>query len=354
MYRVDAGKEHPVVETGRPSRPVGGLIFTQSPCCSKSQAAITGEEVWSRSLFPFTPLDVLVSGSVHVPVLLREVLDQLELRSELVVVDGTVGAGGHSREIVSRLSPPGQLIGIDRDPTMLSRARDVLPEESVRLFHSCYSSLAEILAEMSLPAVDRVLLDLGLSSDQLADRTRGFGIQVGGQLDLRFDPSQGVSASEWLATATKSELEACFRDYGEERHASRIAESIVRARTASPIKTAEALAELVAGCVPRSRKAIHPATRVFQALRIQVNNELEELRCFMQTKLPEILKPGGRAVVISFHSLEDRIVKQAFRNSEIWEEVTPKPIEATPSEKRINPRSRSAKLRVAIRRPAAV
>lgn len=281
--------------------------------------------------------------------MVREVLRWLDLRVGMIVADGTVGAGGHSAAILPLLRPGGRLIGLDRDPMMLAHAARAVAGEDVDLVHSSYADLREVLDRLGIATVDRVVLDLGLSSDQLSDEDRGFSFRAEGPLDLRFDISRGRSAAHILATADTAELSRVFRVFGEEPHADRIAERIARTRSSNPVRTAIDLAELVEAAVPNSgrRGDIHPATRVFQALRIAVNGELDELRRVLDETLPACLAPGGRAVVISFHSLEDRMVKEAFRNRDCWRDLTPKPIAPTPSEHRINPRSRSAKLRVA-------
>lgn len=291
--------------------------------------------------------------AVHVPVLLREVLTHLDLRPGLTVVDGTVGAAGHSRHIAGAIRPGGRLIGLDRDPMMLQHAAGILGDaDDVTLKHSSYADLEAILDELAISSVDRVLLDLGLSSDQLADRQRGFGFKTGGPLDLRFDISRGRSAAELIHSASAEELQQIFETFGEEHHAGRIARGIVAARMQSTIQTAEELAEVVQRSVggSRGREETHPATRVFQALRIAVNEELVHLERFLHDVAPRRIAPGGRLVVISFHSLEDRIVKDAFREKERWEPLTKKPVTATPNEQRLNPRSRSAKLRAAVRK----
>lgn len=287
--------------------------------------------------------------SAHVPVLMREVLAGLELRPGLKVVDGTVGGGGHSREILPRIRPGGRLLGLDRDPMMLALAGEALTGSDVSLRQASYVDLPEILQQFGWSGVDRILVDLGLSSDQLADDSRGFGFHSTGDLDLRFDRSQGVSAAELLATASVDELGRIFRDYGEEPHSVQIAEYLVRQRTAHPVRTGAALTVAIETClrIRRHDRDTHPATRVFQALRIAVNQELEHVRHAVEDVFPACLNPGGILAVISFHSLEDRIVKQAFRNRDVWESLTPKPIVASPAEVRFNPRSRSAKLRQA-------
>ncbi len=294
--------------------------------------------------------------AVHVPVLVEPVLAHLELRPGAVVVDGTVGAGGHASRMLELIGPDGVLIGLDRDPMMLQLAQQKLQASNCLLFQASYSELLDVLPEVeerlgrSLEGVDAVLLDLGLSSDQLADSSRGFSFEADGPLDLRFDPSEGQPAWQLVASAEKEELERIFREYGEERFAARIAERIVRTRKAKPIRTAAELSQVVCEAVPpafRRTARKHLATRVFQALRIAVNDELTHLQHALQHVLYEALVPGGRLVVISFHSLEDRIVKHSLRDSTRWEVLTKKPVQAGPAEVRRNPRCRSAKLRAA-------
>jgi 16S rRNA (cytosine1402-N4)-methyltransferase len=242
------------------------------------------------------------------------------------------------------------LIGLDRDPMMLALARGNLASSNCHLHHASYSELATVLQREGIDHVDRILLDLGLSSDQLDDRSRGFGFQTAGPLDLRFDTSQGEPASSLLARLDAEALAKIFRDYGEERFSDAIARELVR--RSGTIETATDLVEAVRAAIPaqflRSARK-HPATRVFQALRIAVNDELVHLETALKQTFPQTLVPGGRLVVISFHSLEDRLVKQAFRGKEQWQNLTPKPVTASPNEQRINPRSRTAKLRAARR-----
>ena len=289
---------------------------------------------------------------IHQPVLPHEVLDLLDLRPGLKVVDATVGAGGHSRDILERLQPGGLLIGIDRDPMMLELASRTLglPHPNVVLHQSSYVELPNILAEHEIDGVDRILADLGLSSDQLADTSRGFSFEADGPLDLRFDTSTGSPASELLANRSAEDLSHIFDEYGEEPFSRQIATDIVNSRRQTPIQTSRDLAAVVESAIPgRARTSRHPATRVFQALRIAVNEELQHVADFVDRVLPNALVPGGRAAIITFHSLEDRVVKRAFRNREIWQPVTSKPATASSVERRQNPRSRSAKLRVAVR-----
>lgn len=285
-------------------------------------------------------------GAAHVPVLLHEVLEFLDLHPGLTVIDGTVGAGGHAREILHRIQPGGRLIGLDRDPMMLAHARRALPADGVELVKASYAELSDVLSEREIESVDRVLVDLGLSSDQLADAARGFSFDSDAGLDMRFDTSRGESAAELVNQSSAEELARIIYEYGEERHSRRIARRIVERR---PIRTAAQLSDAVCSALPKGRgwSRIHPATRVFQALRIAVNGELEQLPELLGEQLPRCLMTGGRAVVISFHSLEDRLVKQAFRDRSRWENLTRKPITPSEAEQQANPRSRSAKLRAA-------
>ncbi len=294
---------------------------------------------------------------VHIPVLLREVMEQLDLSPGLVVVDGTVGAGGHSQHILKQIGTTGTLIGLDRDEMMLGFAREklgveALPEGQCFLRQASYAELPAVLEELQIPAVDRVLLDLGLSSDQLSDEARGFGFESPGDLDLRFDIRQGVPAWKLLETLSEAELAEILEVYGEERFSQRIAGQLVQQRKTNPVRTAADLIEAVQTALPAKALATarkNPATRVFQALRIAANQELEQLETMLESVLPQTLTSGGRAVIISFHSLEDRMVKQAFKNRDQWKILTAKPITATQAEQRVNPRCRTAKLRVAVK-----
>jgi 16S rRNA (cytosine1402-N4)-methyltransferase len=287
---------------------------------------------------------------LHIPVLAQEVLHYLDPRPAQVIVDATVGAGGHARLLAERVGPEGRLIGLDQDPDMLLLAQQQLGGKQVTLVHGSFEDLPEILQKMQIPAGDGILVDLGFCSDQLADPRRGLSFQHDGPLDMRLDKSRGEPASELVRRLHEKELADVFWQFGEERFSRRIARRIVQARQETPIMTTGQLADLVRGCVPRfqGRHSIDPATRVFQALRIAVNDELGALDRFLFA-LPDCLKSGGRAVIISFHSLEDRRVKHAFRNQGVFEELTRKPVLATTEESRNNPRARSAKLR-AVRR----
>jgi 16S rRNA (cytosine1402-N4)-methyltransferase len=295
------------------------------------------------------------SGPRHVSVLPKEVLDLLAPAPGQVIVDATVGAGGHARLIAERLQSTGRLIGLDQDAAMLDLARLRLLGLPVTLVQVNFSELPRVLRGLELDQVDGVLADLGICSDQLDDARRGFSFSAPGPLDMRMNPDESESARDLLLRLNERDLADVIYQYGEERFSRRIARKIVEVRRRQPLQTTEELADLVRRCVPRpKRKAgqrapIDPATRVFQALRIAVNDELGALERFLDA-LPRVLRPGGRAVLISFHSLEDRRVKQAFRNREIWEELTRKPLMATDEETASNPRARSAKLRAARRK----
>lgn len=285
----------------------------------------------------------------------REVLAALEPRPGRCYVDGTLGGGGHTRLLAERVGEQGKIIALDRDVAACERARRELAGLPVIVVQANFADLREVLDDLVIDRVDGVLLDLGLSSDQLADRERGFSFDSPGPLDLRFDTSQGRPAWEILATCREKELADWIFQYGEERYSRRIARAVVENRRAKPIRTAEELAQLVRRCVPRpkhahrgarGRQSIDPATRTFQALRILVNDELGSLQRILN-ELPACLRAGGRAVIISFHSLEDRLAKQAFRQRDVWRSLYKKPLQPADDELQTNPRSRSAKLRAA-------
>jgi 16S rRNA (cytosine1402-N4)-methyltransferase len=308
----------------------------------------------------------------HLPVLAEEVMMMLSPAPGSLQIDTTLGDGGHTERILEATSPDGRVLGLDADPAAIERVRRRLgPRFGDRLVlrQSNFGDLATVAPEAGFGGVDGCLFDLGLSSYQLADAGRGFGIRTGGPLDMRFDPSRGVPASELLATLSEAELVALFRAYGEEPFAGRIAREIVATRRTGPILTAEALAELITRVAPGrapGRRRIHPATRVFQALRIAVNAELDALEAGLRAAI-ELLRPGGRLVVLSYHSLEDRIVKrfiQAERRGCTCPPELPvcvcgrKPRlrlitrpSVTPGHDEIvaNPRARSARLRAAER-----
>jgi 16S rRNA (cytosine1402-N4)-methyltransferase len=286
----------------------------------------------------------------HVPVLAQEVLEWLRPAASQTFVDGTLGGGGHARLLAEAVGPSGLVIGLDRDPAAIERTSAELSGLPVRALQGNYSDLPEALAELNVNAVDGILLDLGLSSDQLADPSRGFSFQSEGSLDLRFDPTRGEPASRLVERLSAEHLANLIYQYGEERYSRRIARHIVDVRRAEPIRTAADLAHVVRESVPRSRhERIDPATRTFQALRIAVNEELKWLEVALR-RLPDCLRPGGRIAVISFHSLEDRQVKESFRDDERLTVVTRRPIRPTENEIAANPRSRSAKLRVGERK----
>jgi 16S rRNA (cytosine1402-N4)-methyltransferase len=308
---------------------------------------------------------------IHIPVLLNEVLNGLQVRPGGRYIDATVGEGGHAAEILSASSPDGRLLGLDRDPGALEVAHARLVSYAGRfvLVHSSYTRLAAIapafaLARGFVPA-DGVLFDLGLSSLQLADPDRGFSFAKDGPLDMRFDPTtSGQTAADLVNQLSSDELADLLYRYGEERQSRRIAEAIVAAR---PIHTTRELASIVEQAVGRKRRRIHPATLTFQALRIAVNDELAALEETLPQAV-EVLAPGGRLVVISFHSLEDRIIKRFVRREShdcicppespictcdhraTLRAVTRRPIRPTQEEVSANPRSRSARLRIAEKR----
>ena len=292
----------------------------------------------------------------HVPVLSAEVLHYLDPQPGQKIVDATVGAGGHARLLAERVGPAGRVIGLDQDPAMLRLVQERLRGLSVALKHRNFDELADVLREEGLSTVDAVLADLGFASDQLADPQRGLSFQEDGPLDMRLDPTRGEPASALLRRLPERELADIFWRYGEERYSRRVARKVAGLREETAIATTGQLAELVRGCVPRPRGHRHiidPATRVFQALRIAVNDELGALERLLAI-LPECVKSGGRVVIISFHSLEDRLVKQAFRKSpNLFKELTRKPVPASVEEVRSNPRARSAKLRAAVRNSEA-
>jgi 16S rRNA (cytosine1402-N4)-methyltransferase len=307
----------------------------------------------------------------HLPVMAEEVMSMLSPAPGSLQVDATLGGGGHTERILEASSPDGRVLGLDADAVAIRRVRARLARFGERLVlrRANFRDLARIAPAAGFDPIDGALFDLGLSSVQLADVARGFGIRAGGPLDMRFDPTRGVAASELLATLDADELTALFRRYGEEPNARRIARAIVEARRVAPITTAEELAELVeraAPGAPRGRRRIHPATRVFQALRIAVNDELDALHDGLAAAV-ELLRPGGRLVVLSYHSLEDRIVKRFIASERRGcvcppeapvcvcgrhprlRLVTRPSLTPTAAEIAANPRSRSARLRAAER-----
>lgn len=285
----------------------------------------------------------------------NEIVDNLIEINPQVIVDGTFGAGGHSRRLLEASSRDDLvLIGLDRDPEV-SRyyEQNTFGDPRLTLFVGSYEKTPKAMQAMETPSIQAMVLDLGLSSDQLADRQRGFSFaHHDSPLDLRFDQEIGHTASEWLAWSNEKEIADAIYRYGEERCSRRIAREVVaRRRREQPIRTVGEMAEVCRQCVPRSKNHdIHPATRTFQALRIVVNDELGGLERTLNAAA-DWFEPGGRLAIISFHSLEDRMVKQAFRDDERWTPLTKKPLRPTDHEVRSNPRSRSAKLRIAQRNP---
>jgi 16S rRNA (cytosine1402-N4)-methyltransferase len=270
-----------------------------------------------------------------------------------VLVDGTLGGGGHTRLLAEHVGPTGTIVALDRDPAVMARAEDSLQGLPVQLIVSDYRDLPEILDSLQLPAVHGILLDLGLSSDQLADQQRGFSFDADGPLDLRFDPQRGEPAWRLLERLSAHHLADLIYRNSQERYSRRIARRVVEQRQQQPIRTARQFSSLVRRCVPRAKNhAIDPATRSFQALRIAVNDELGALSAALK-RFPDRLVRGGKLAVISFHSLEDRLVKEAFRDDPRWQPTTRKPIQPQEEEIDRNPRSRSARLRVAVAGTAA-
>ena len=270
-----------------------------------------------------------------------------------VLVDGTFGAGGHSRRLLAATADEAMvLIGLDRDPEVSKHhEQNPLKDSRLTLFVGSYEKTPKAMKAMEIDAIDGMVLDLGLSSDQLADRQRGFSFtHEDAPLDLRFDQETGHTAADWLAWSNEKEIADAIYRFGEERCSRRIAREVVaRRRREDPVKTVGQMADVCRQCVPRSRNHdIHPATRTFQALRIVVNDELGALERTLQSAA-NWFRPGGRLAIISFHSLEDRMVKQAFRDDNRWTPLTKKPLRPTDQEVSNNPRSRSAKLRIAER-----
>jgi 16S rRNA (cytosine1402-N4)-methyltransferase len=312
-------------------------------------------------------------GFKHVSVMAEEVMQYLQPHSGGVYLDGTLGGAGHARLILEASSPDGVLIGMDRDAEALAAAQRELASfgERVVLRQGNFSDMCTQLDQLEIAAVDGILLDLGVSSHQIDSPERGFSFREDGPLDMRMNPKEGVSAATVVAETEAGELKRIFRDYGEERWAGKIARAIVTDREKTPFVTTLQLADLISRVVPAGRgpQRIHPATRVFQALRIHVNGELDSLRTALDTVWLR-LKTGGRLVVISFHSLEDRMVKQAFRalatgcvcpprlavcacgEQPSVRVLTRKAVRATESETENNPRARSAVLRAMEKLPA--
>ena len=305
----------------------------------------------------------------HRPVLLDEAVAALAVKPSGLYVDGTFGRGGHSGAILDRLAEGGRLLAFDKDPDAVAAARARYGQDKrFSIVRGSFAMLRQVVETQDLSGkVNGLLLDLGVSSPQLDDPRRGFSFQHEGPLEMRMDPDSGVSAGEWLQQVSEEELSRILRDYGEERFHRRIARAIVEARREAPLRSTTRLADVVAAAVPRREKHKHPATRTFQAIRIHLNRELEDLRTVLDA-VPDVLAIGGRLVVISFHSLEDRVVKRFIRAQQKGEldELPPglpvasepfrtrlraigKPVRAGEAEVRDNPRARSAIMRIAER-----
>ena len=308
-----------------------------------------------------------MSSNAHVPVLLGPVLKGLNIKADGCYVDGTFGRGGHSRAILERLGEAGRLLAFDRDPEAIAAAPEALTDDPrFELIKGEYAELAACIDERDLTGrVDGLLLDLGVSSPQLDEPGRGFSFLRDGPLDMRMDPGAGVSAREWLARVDEKELSRVLKQFGEERNAVHIARAVVAARESAPLTTTGQLADIVATAAPARGQRKHPATKTFQAIRIFINRELEQLEAVLGQSL-DVLATGARLCVISFHSLEDRIVKRFMRDAsrepvqyrglpEVPKELQPKlrvvgkAVTATAEEVAANVRARSARLRVAER-----
>ena len=303
----------------------------------------------------------------HIPVLLKETIDGLNIKPDGIYVDGTIGGAGHSKEIIKKLSPKGFLIGIDRDTEALEAAKENLKEYSnYKLIHGNHDDIKEILQDLGIDEVDGILLDLGISSYQIDEKKRGFSYTGDEKLDMRMDRTQKLSAYEVINEYKEERLSQIIYEYGEEKFARKIAKNICIERMKNPIETTKQLADIIAKSVPASREG-HPAKRTFQAIRIEVNNEIEPLYKTVQDSI-ECLKNEGRLCIITFHSLEDRAVKEAYIDAEgkctcpkdlpycvcgaksYGKIINKKPIEATKEELENNSRSKSAKLRIFERR----
>ncbi len=301
----------------------------------------------------------------HAAVLLREAVAALQIKPDGIYVDGTFGRGGHSRMILQQLGGRGRLIALDKDPAAVAAAGEIV-DSKFSIMHSSFSRLAVVLKELQVGKVDGVLLDLGVSSPQLDDEQRGFSFRFDAPLDMRMDSSSGQTAAQWLASVDEGLLGEVIRDYGEERFAKQIARALVAARQESPITTTRHLSQIVAQAVRTREPGKNPATRTFQAIRIYINRELEELEDVLP-QCVDSLNPGGRLVVISFHSLEDRLVKRFMRDQAQGDKLPRnlpvraadvplgklrligRAIHASLSEVEANPRARSAVMRVAER-----
>jgi 16S rRNA (cytosine1402-N4)-methyltransferase len=305
----------------------------------------------------------VTAGGTHVTVLLEEAVESLAIKADGIYMDGTFGRGGHSRLILSKLGEKGRLVAVDRDLHAIA-AGAAIKDSRFRLVHRAFGEIAEAAHEAGVPAVDGILFDIGVSSPQIDDGERGFSFRHDAPLDMRMDVTQGETAAEWLARAEIRDITEVIRNYGEERFAFQIAKKVVAARLEQPIVTTGQFAAIVRATVRTREPGQDPATRSFQALRIHINQELRQLEIALPQALA-LLKPGGRLVVISFHSLEDRIVKNFMRNESVADDMPkglplradqlPKPklrlvgkqIKPSAAEIRANPRARSAVMRVA-------
>lgn len=301
--------------------------------------------------------------TLHKPVMVEEVLTGLAVQADGIYIDATFGRGGHSQSILNQLSSQGMLIALDKDPEAVEYAKQMFAQdERFKIVAETFSCLKQVASDNNvLNRVNGILIDLGVSSPQLDDELRGFSFSKAGPLDMRMNPMQGQSAAEWLMTATLGDIVTVLRDFGEERFAKRIATAIVDRRQQEQISTTKQLAEIIADAKPVWEKNIHPATKAFQAIRIYINRELEELEAVLSQSL-EVLAKGGRLVVISFHSLEDRRVKRFLRNQSRDQiptkipirdaqiqppmKIIGKSVKATAAEVADNPRARSAMLRI--------
>ena len=299
----------------------------------------------------------------HIPVLLKETIEGLNIKPDGIYVDGTIGGAGHSKEIIKKLSPRGILIGIDKDEEALKAAENNLKGyKNYKLVHGNHDNIKEILKEIGIDKVDGILLDLGVSSYQLDEKTRGFSYISDNKLDMRMDRNQKLSAYDVVNKYDEQRLADIIYKYGEEKYARKIAKSICILRKNKPIETTKELVEIIEKNLPKTKEG-HPAKKTFQAIRIEVNNEIEPLYNTVKESI-ECLKEGGRLCIITFHSLEDRAVKEAYIDSQgkctcpkdlpycicgcksLGKIITKKPIEASIEEKETNPRSKSAKLRI--------
>ncbi|MDN3379682.1 MULTISPECIES: 16S rRNA (cytosine(1402)-N(4))-methyltransferase RsmH [unclassified Pseudoalteromonas] len=304
----------------------------------------------------------------HISVLMDETIDALAIKPDGIYMDGTFGRGGHSGQILARLGDTGRLQAIDQDPQAIKAAEKFANDHRFAIAHTRFSNIYDVAQQNDLLGkVDGILLDIGVSSPQLDDAERGFSFMKDGPLDMRMDPTSGRSAAQWLAEAELEDITHVIKTYGEEKFGRRIAHKVLEVREHTPITTTKQLADLVDEAVPVKDKFKHPATRTFQAIRIYINSELEEIQTALQAAI-NVLKPGGRLVVISFHSLEDRIVKQFIKkqskgaalprglplteaqiNKDLTLKAVGKAIKPSKDEIERNPRSRSSVLRVAQR-----